>query len=77
MSKKKHPNPPVKLVQENPPVRMGNVFATFLREAQSIGNEVEARRALQNEVAAFLNEKGLADEFEAWRAARAKPPKTS
>lgn len=74
MSKKKRPNPPI-VQPENPPVRMGNVFATFLREAQMIGNEVDARRELQNDVAMFLKEKGLVDEFEKWRAAKAQPPK--
>ena len=69
MAKKKRSSPAPK--QPAPPaVTQGNVFATFLQEAQSIGNEVQARRAFQNEVGAFLAEKGLIDEFEAWRRAR-------
>lgn len=57
-----------------PPVTEGNVFARFLHEAQSIGNEVVARRALQGEIAAFLAQKGLVAEFEAFREARKAPP---
>jgi hypothetical protein len=67
--------PPMKTEVPQPapqPIVYGNVFATFMKEAQSIGSEIEARRALQNEVAAFLAEKGLVDEFEAWRKARAQ-----
>lgn len=72
MSKKKPSKKPAQVIQAPPkPVVHGNVFATFMQEAQSIGNEVEARRALQNEVAKFLAEKNLAEEFEAWRKERA------
>lgn len=60
--------------QQAPAVTQGNVFATFLQEATSLGNEVMARRALQNEIGAFLAQKGLVDEFEAFRNARKQPP---
>lgn len=82
MSKKKRPNQhsqktvtvPIKpaIVMHQTPVTHGDVFVTFLREAQSIGNEVEARRQMCADVEAFLNEKGLAEQFKAWRAARAE-----
>jgi hypothetical protein len=52
------------------PVVQGKVFATFLDEAQKIGNELNARRAMQNEIGVYLAEKGLVSDFEAWRAAR-------
>lgn len=72
MSKKKPSKKVVQVVQAPPkPVVHGNVFATFMQEAQSLGNEVAARRELQNEVAKFLAEKELAEEFEIWRKERA------
>ena len=58
------------------PVTAGNVFATFMREAQSIGNEVEARRAFDTEVSVYLKEKSLVDDFEGWRKARNAPAAT-
>ena len=51
------------------PVVHGEAFATFLKEAQSLGNEVVARRAFAGEVAAYLRAKGFVDDFEAWRKA--------
>lgn len=75
MSKKKRPNRTVAVaaVPAAPPpspVMHNDVFRSFVDEARSIGLEVEARRAFQNEVASFLAEKKLVQEFEAWRAAR-------
>lgn len=73
MSKKKRPQKTA-VVPTPSPVTQGNVFATFMREAQSIGNEVEARRAFDNEVSIYLKEKSLVDDFEGWRKARSTPP---
>jgi hypothetical protein len=73
MSKKKRPNKPstkTAAVSAPPPVTQGNVFATFLQEAQSIGNECMARRTMQGRVAVFLEMKGLVAEFEAWNKER-------
>lgn len=49
-------------------VNRGDVFATFLHEAQTIGREVVARREFTEQVTAFLKTKGLVEEFEAFRA---------
>lgn len=56
------------------PVMQGDAFVAFIREATSIGNEVEARRVFDREVGEYLTEKGLVDDFEAWRKARADKP---
>jgi hypothetical protein len=60
------------IVQRPTPIAVnkGDCFATFLAEAQSIGNEVAARRAFDAEVEAFLKERGLLETFEVWRASR-------
>jgi hypothetical protein len=52
------------------PVLHGDAFHTFIAEAQSIGNEVAARRAFDRDVGEFLEEQGLRASFEAWRAAK-------
>ena len=52
------------------PVVHGEAFATFLKEAQSLGNEVVARRAFADEVSGYLREKGLVEDFEGWRTTR-------
>lgn len=77
MSKKKRPNQkPAQavaapaIVMQKTTVTHGNVFAAFVDEAKQIGEEVAARRAFQEEVGAFITEKGLTAQFEAWRAAR-------
>lgn len=57
-----------------PAVTQGNVFATFVHEAQQIGQEVVARRAFDDDVSEFLKEKGLVEEFEAWRSDDGKRP---
>jgi hypothetical protein len=74
MRKKPAPTLPAQPALHKTPVTYGDVFAAFVREAQSIGAEVEARRAFQNELAEFMTEKGLAVEFEAWRVARSAKP---
>lgn len=48
----------------------GNAFHTFIAEAQSIGNEVAARRAFDADVSEYLKSKGMIADFEAWRAKR-------
>ncbi len=73
MSKKKRPKKPL-AAPPQVPVMHGKLFATFLQEASSIGNECEARRAFDREVGLFLAERGLTAEFEAWRQARAPRP---
>ncbi len=63
MNRKKSPaKAPVKTLGA---VHQGDVFVTFLREATSLGNEVQARRD-------YMAERELAADFEAWCAARAK-----
>lgn len=76
MSKKNRPNKaPVQNAAPAPqPVMPGNVFVAFLREATSLGNEVEARRSFDNDVGVYLAEKRLVEDFEAWRKARHTPP---
>ena len=57
-------------------VLRGDVFATFVHEAKSLGDEVVARRAFDDDVGAFLKERELLADFEAWRVARrARAPK--
>ena len=76
MSKKKRPNQKTAVVKPDPllqPVLGKDIFATFLATAQSIGNEVVARRAFQDELGAYLAEKSLVDDFNAWRERRAQP----
>ncbi len=55
------------------PVLQGDCFRTFLAEAMSIGNECTARREFDDEVIAYLREKGLFDEWSAWREAKHAP----
>lgn len=64
MKKKKHP------VTAPSPVLHGNAFHTFVAEAQSIGNEVAARRLFDADVVEYITLKGLSADFEAWRAAK-------
>lgn len=66
----KRKNSPVKSPETPQPVTQGNVFATFIKEAQILGNEIEARRAFDREVGVFLAERDLVPEFEKWREAR-------
>ena len=74
MSKKKRPIPkPAQapaIVMQKTPVTHGNVFAAFVSEAGQIGEEIAARRRFQDEVGAFLAERGLVADFEAWRATK-------
>ncbi len=53
------------------PVVLGDVFRSFIAEATSVGNEVTARRAFDADVGEYLELKGLAADFNAWRAAKA------
>ncbi len=74
MSKKKRPNQasaPQRPVQL--PVLHGNVFSTFISEAQSLGNEVNARREFDADVGEYLTQKGLLDEWSKWREAKRAP----
>jgi hypothetical protein len=71
MSKSKNKHKAI--VPERAPVMQGDCFATFLREAQSIGNEVVARRAYDADVGEYLAEKGLLEDFAAWREAKPQP----
>lgn len=52
------------------PVLHGDAFRTFIAEATSIGNEVEARRAFDADVGEYLGAKGLREDFDTWRAAK-------
>lgn len=73
MSKKKRPSnvpAPTKL-----PVLHGTCFTTFIEEATSLGNEVTARRAFDADVAEYLKQKGLLEEWDAWRKAKYAPAK--
>lgn len=71
MSKKKRPDKAP--VPPPAPVMHGDVFRTFVAEAQSIGNEVVARRAFDNDVGEYLESKGLRSDFDAWRAKKHMP----
>ena len=73
MSKTKRPNKPAPKTPEKPSVLHGDCFRTFLSEAISIGNEVEARRVYDADVGVYLAEKGLLEEFGAWRTAKHAP----
>lgn len=52
------------------PVLHGDAFRTFIAEATSIGNEVDARRRFDADVGEYLESKGLREDFDAWRAAK-------
>lgn len=54
------------------PVLVKDLFAAFLDVARSIGNEVQARRTFDADVGVYITEKGLVDDFNTWREARAK-----
>jgi hypothetical protein len=74
MSKKKPLRKAPRVVTAPPaPVLAGDVFRAFVDEARSIGNEVAARRLYDEDVVAFLREKGLYDEWAAWRQAKRAP----
>lgn len=70
MKRKKSPNKGTQPSPQKTPVMQGDCFATFLREAQSIGNEVVARREFCADVVEFLETKGLVDEWAQWRKAK-------
>ena len=76
MKKKNRPNKSYKKAAAPAPatpVLHGNVFRTFLAEATSIGNEVQARREFDADVVEFLTQKGLSAEWDAWRTAKHAP----
>lgn len=75
MSRKNRPNTvqPQKPSAGPLPVLHGQAFVTFLDEARSIGNEVTARRAFDADVAEYLKQKGLIEEFQAWREQKNAP----
>lgn len=56
-------------------VETKDVFATFVAQADMIGKEVAARRAFDEDVADYLKEKGLIEDFESWREKRASRPR--
>jgi hypothetical protein len=49
---------------------VGDVFQTFLHEAQSVGREVIARREWAADVVEFLESKELLVEWSNWRKAK-------
>lgn len=55
------------------PVIHGDCFRTFIDEASSLGNEVMARRQFDADVAEYLKQKGLLEEWGAWREAKRTP----
>lgn len=70
MKRKKSPNKAPQPILQKTPVMNGDCFATFLKEAQSIGSEVVARREFDADIIVFLTEKGLLEEWTARRAAK-------
>lgn len=78
MARTKRPvkNQPVPAKAAAPePITAGNVFLQYTREANSLVQELEARRIFDADVGVYLKEVGLVDAFNAWRAAK-YPPKT-
>lgn len=75
MSKKKHPQASTSIPASPPklPVLHGTCFTTFIDEAHSLGNEVMARREFCADVVEYLKQKGLMDEWGAWREAKRNP----
>lgn len=57
------------------PVLHGRVFTTFIDEATSLGNEVNARREFCADVVEYLKQKSLLEEWSAWREAKRAPKK--
>lgn len=48
----------------------GDCFRTFIDEARSIGNECTARREFDADVVEYLKQKGIFDDWSAWREAK-------
>lgn len=67
MTKRKSPKTVPGGSPVKPSVLHGDVFRSFLDEARSIGNECAERRVFDAHVVEFLTEKGLMDEWAAWR----------
>ena len=59
-----------------PPVLHGDCWRTFVAEAAQAIREIEARRAFDADVGAYLTAKNLVPDFEAWREARHAPKAT-
>jgi len=75
MSKKRRPRPAPARTAQNAangprPVVHGDCFRTFIAEAQSIGNEVVARREYDADVVEYLKEKGLFEDWARWLDAK-------
>lgn len=68
MSRSKSKNRPSPIPPDY--VHKNDVFATFVDQAQSLGNEVAARRRFDADVSEFLKTKGLVAEFETFRKSR-------
>lgn len=76
MAKHKRPQKPAPVQPQKVgplPVVHGDCFRTFLDEARSIGNEVQARREFDADVAEYLQQKGLMDEWSKWREEKHAP----
>lgn len=54
----------------DPYVKKGSVVGTVMEELHMLYSELGARREFDMDVAAFLNEQGLAAAFEAYRKAK-------
>jgi hypothetical protein len=52
------------------PVNVGQVFGTLLYEMHGLSRELEARRKHDADVGDYLKERGIGDDFDAWRKAR-------
>jgi hypothetical protein len=55
---------------EKPVVRMGQVTLVLMQEIHDTVRELDARRKFCGDVGEWLVERGLAQEFEAWRRKR-------
>lgn len=62
--------PPMTVPSVPRPVMHGDAFRSFITEATSIGNELDARRLFDTDVGEYLTSKKLADDFNAWREAK-------
>lgn len=52
------------------PVQKGSVVANVVRELVELSNELDARRRFDEDVTAFLKERGLIADFDAFRKVR-------
>lgn len=63
-------DPNVVPMPDQKPVHEGEVLGTLLREMMSAVQELEARRKFDTDIVDYLRERGITDEFEAWRVER-------